>query len=123
MREYADVVLKSNEPPGLTVKKAMNIYKKFHFMSRQPDWGDIPFSCYCKVCFPNCVCEDTILLASLFNPKVRVPESWVSASFFTPSADANRGRNRAQVAPSHRGAHVQQEDYLFQGQVLERRAT
>ena len=80
VREYADVVLKAREPAGLTVKMALNIYKKFHFMSRQPDWGEIPFSCSCKVCFPNCVCEDTILLASLFNPKVRVPENWVTAT-------------------------------------------
>ena len=78
--EYADVVLKAKEPPGLTVKKALNIYKKFHFMSRQPDWGEIPFSCSCKVCFPNCVCEDTILFASLIHPKVRVPGNWVTAT-------------------------------------------
>ena len=80
VHEYADVVLRARGPPGLTVKTALNIYKKFHFMSWQPDWGDIPFSCSCKVCFANCVCEDTILFASLFNPKVRVPENWVTAT-------------------------------------------
>ena len=40
----------------------------------------IPFSCSCKVCFPNCVCEDTILFASLFNPKVRIPAEMVTAT-------------------------------------------
>ena len=42
VRDYKAVVLRhGQEPPGLTVKKAMGIYKKFHFMSRQPDWGTI----------------------------------------------------------------------------------
>ena len=34
MREYLDAVLKSREPPWLTVTKALKIYEKFHFMSR-----------------------------------------------------------------------------------------
>ena len=80
MLEYKAVVLNGNEPPGMTVKKALNIYKKFYFLSRQPEWGTIPFSCSYAVCFPNCVCQDTMLFASLFNPKVRVPESWVTAT-------------------------------------------
>ena len=58
----------------------MHIYQKFHLISRQPNWGTIPISCSCKVCFPNCVCEDTILFASLFNPKVRVPADLVTAT-------------------------------------------
>ena len=42
VRDYRAVALRhGQEPPGLTVKKAMGIYKKFHFMSRQPDWGTI----------------------------------------------------------------------------------
>ena len=81
VRDYKAVVLRhGQEPPGLTVKKALGIYKKFNFMSRQPDWGTIPFSCSCKVCFPNCVCDDTIQFASLFDPKVRVPAELVTAT-------------------------------------------
>ena len=30
--------------------------------------------------FPKCVCEDTILFASLFNPKVRVPADQVTVT-------------------------------------------
>ena len=38
VRDYrAVVLLHGQEPPGLTVKKALGIYKKFNFMSRQPD--------------------------------------------------------------------------------------
>ena len=80
MLMYKAVVLNGNEPPRMTVKKALNIYKKFHFLSRQPEWVAIPFSCSFAFCFPNCVCQDTMLFASLFNPKVRVPESWVTAT-------------------------------------------
>ena len=80
VNEYADVVLRAREPPGLTVKTALKIYQKFHLMSRQPYCGEIPFSCSCKICFSNCVCVDTILFASLFNLKVWVPGHWVTAT-------------------------------------------
>ena len=74
--EYRAVVLNGNEPAGMTVKKALNIYKKFHFMSWLPDWGEMPFSCSCKVCFPNCVCDSRPCSIQ----KVRVPENWVTAT-------------------------------------------
>ena len=64
----------------MNVKKEMNIYKKFHFLSHMPTWDDISFSCSCVVCFPNCLCEDTLLFASLFDPEVRFPEAWVTAT-------------------------------------------
>ena len=80
MLEYKNLVLQDRVAPGMTVKKALGIYKKFHFLSRLPTWGRIPFSCSCAVCFPNCVCEDTNLSTSLFDPEVRVPEAWVTAT-------------------------------------------
>ena len=80
MLEYKNLILQDRVAPGMTVKKALGIYKKFHFLSRVPTWGRIPFSCSCAVCFPNCVCQDTILFASLFDQEVRVPDSWVTAT-------------------------------------------
>ena len=77
MLAYRNLVLQDIVSPGINVKKAMNIYKKFHFLST---WGDVPFSCSCTVCFPNCVCEDTLLFATLFDPEVRVPEAWVTVA-------------------------------------------
>ena len=77
---YRNLVLQDIVEPGMNVKKAINIYKKFHFMTRMPSWGPIPFSCSCAVCFPNGVCEDTILFTSLFDPEVRVPGKWVTAT-------------------------------------------
>ena len=39
-----------------------------------------PLACTCKVCYPNCVCQCTILLASLFNPYIRVPAHYIAAT-------------------------------------------
>ena len=80
MLAYKNLVLLDKVSPGTNVKKAMNIYKKFHFLSRMPTWGKVPFSCSCAGCFPNCMCEDTLLFASLFDPEVRVPDAWVTAT-------------------------------------------
>ena len=80
MLEYKNLILQDRVAPGMTVKKALGIYKKFHFLSRMPTWGRIPFSCSCAVSFPNCVCQDTILFASLFDPEMRVPDSWVTVT-------------------------------------------
>jgi hypothetical protein len=41
------------------------------------NWGDVPMSCTCKTCFAHCICADTVLLVSLFNPKVLVPKGLV----------------------------------------------
>ena len=80
MLEYRALVLLDLVAPGMTVKKALSIYKKWHLLQRQPTWGNIPFSCSCVVCFAHCVCQDALLLASLFDPNVRVPANWVAAT-------------------------------------------
>ena len=80
MVEYRAFVLHDYVSPGMTVKKALSIYKKWHLLSRQPKWVKIPFSCSSAVCFPHCACQDTLQFASLFNPEVRVPQDWVAAT-------------------------------------------
>ena len=82
MLEYKNLagVLQDMELPRMMVKKALGICKKFHFLPRMPTWGRIPFSCTCAVCFPNCVCQDTILFESLFDQEVRVPDSCVTTT-------------------------------------------
>ena len=77
---YRNLVLNNIVDPDMHVKKALSIYKKFHLLSRMPTWGQVPFSCTCAVCFPNCICEDTILFTALFDPEVRVPDKWVTAT-------------------------------------------
>ena len=62
MIEYRALVLHDHVSPGMTVKKAIFIHKKWQLLSRQPTWGRIPFLCSCAVCFPNCVCQDTLLV-------------------------------------------------------------
>jgi hypothetical protein len=64
MVAYRALVLIDNVEPGMTVKKALDIYRKWHVLNLQPTWGAVPFSCACKVCcHPHCICRDTILLA------------------------------------------------------------
>ena len=55
---------------------------KFNLITPAPQWGQIPLACTCKVCYANGLCQCTILLASLFNPEIRVPDHYVAA---TPS--------------------------------------
>ncbi len=52
-------------------------------MNQQPTWGAVPFSYSCKVCFTHCICRDTILLVSLFDPEVRVPADQITATVST----------------------------------------
>jgi hypothetical protein len=78
MLEYRALVLHDDVEPGMTVKKALAIYKKWHVLNQQPTWCAVPFSCSCKVWYPHCICRGTMLLASLFDPKVRVPVDQVT---------------------------------------------
>ena len=60
----------------------MSIYRKFNHITPAPKWGRIPLAMTCKVCFPNCMCQCTLLQASLFDPEIRVPAQYIAA---TPS--------------------------------------
>ncbi len=83
MLVYRALVLLDIVEPGMTVKKAFAIYRKWHVLNRQSTWGAVPFSRSCKVCFAHCVCRDTILLASLFDPEVLVPADQITAMVST----------------------------------------
>jgi hypothetical protein len=83
MLAYRALVLLDNVEPGMTVKKALAIYRKWHVLHRQPTWGEVPFSCSCKNCFANCICRDTALLASLFDQEVRLPADQITATVST----------------------------------------
>ncbi len=96
MLAYRALVLLYNVEPGMTVKKALAIYRKWQVLhpSRQPTWGAVPlnpFSCSCKVCFAHCICRDTILLTSLIDPKVRVPADQIMAMVLTRARNINIG--------------------------------
>ena len=82
MIEYKALIVEDWLDPNLDVKDVMRIYRKFNLITPSPKWGRIPLSCTCKVCYPNCVCQCTILLASLFDPEIRVPAHYIAA---TPS--------------------------------------
>ena len=66
--------------PEVNVKQALRIYRKWNLITSAPKWGGILIACTCKVCFPNCVCQCTVLLASLFNPDIRVLPEYIPAT-------------------------------------------
>jgi hypothetical protein len=84
IRPYADqyrrVVLRDQIPIGMDVKEALKVYRNFKLLRAAPSWGDVPVSCNCKTCFPHCVCADSLLLVSLFDPMVKVPDAYVAAT-------------------------------------------
>ncbi len=59
MLAYRALVLLDHVEPGMTVKKALAVYRKWHVMNRQPTWVAVPFSCSFKICFAECICRDT----------------------------------------------------------------
>ena len=82
MIEYKALIVEDWLDPHYDVKDVMRIYRKFNLITPAPKWGQIPLACTCKVCYANAVCQCTILLASLFNPEIRVPDHYIAA---TPS--------------------------------------
>ena len=121
---YRNLVLNNIVDPDMHVKKALSIYKKFHLLSRMPTWGQVPFSCTCAVCFPNCICEDTILFTALFDPEVRVPDKWVTATISRRREQkpigGTAGRKRRRLIEERA---CNEKDNRFQGQVLEGQGT
>ena len=82
MIEYKALIVEDWLDPHYDVKDVMRIYRKFNLITPAPKWGQTPLACTCKVCYANAVCQCTILLASLFNPEIRVPDHYIAA---TPS--------------------------------------
>ncbi len=67
-------------PEDMDVKGALKVYCNFKLLQAAPTWGDYPVSCSCKTNFGHCVCGDTLLFVSLFDPKVQVPKGYVGAT-------------------------------------------
>ena len=80
MLEYKALVVQDWLSPNFNVKDVLRIYRKWNIISSAPKWGQIPLACTCKICYPYCVCQCTILLASLFNPDIRVPVQYIAAT-------------------------------------------
>jgi hypothetical protein len=80
--KHQQLVLQDTPAADTDIKRALQIYKYFHQLTRQPTWGDVPIRCTssCKVCFPNCVCRCTLLFESLFDPAVHIPAEYIAAT-------------------------------------------
>ena len=80
MIEYRALIVNDWLDPRYDVKDVMSIYRKFNLITPAPKWSWIPLACTCKVCYPNCLCQCTLLLASLFDPEIRVPVHYIAAT-------------------------------------------
>ena len=96
------MVIDDERPDDMNVIEALDLYKCFHWVRHAPDWGDLPLNRTCKTCHCNGLCSETLLLAGVFDPCIRVPDDWVGA---TPalhnqckSLKGTAGRKRARVA-------------------------
>jgi hypothetical protein len=65
---------------NMDVKAAIKVYCNFKLLWEAPSWGPVPMSCTCKTCLGHGLCADTLLLVSLFDPKVQVPKWLIGAT-------------------------------------------
>ncbi len=107
--EYRRVVLRDQLPEDMDVKGALKVYRNFKLLPAAPTWGDYPVSCSCKTNFGHCVCADTLLFVSLFDPEVKVPKGYVGATVFERKQCkkigclAGRRKRRVGAVSSRRG--------------------
>lgn len=82
---YLLYVIKAEAPPDeMSIEELMDIYETFHMLSRATSWGGkVPVSCTCLECIKNCVCCHGVLMASVFDKTLVVPDEYVAAE---PSA-------------------------------------
>jgi hypothetical protein len=120
VRDYLRLIIQNRVAADMDIKGALQIYKSFHKLARQPTWGDVPPGCTCKVCFPDCVCKCTLLFASLFNLALRVPADYIAATVSgSKKCKSIKGTAGRKTYVYHRRAQVQSEEDRFQGRVLD----
>jgi hypothetical protein len=101
-QKWVSMVIDDERPDDMTVVEALELYKSFHWVRRAPDWGAVPLSCTCPTCYANALCSDTLLVASMFDPSIRVPDDWIGATQALrkqcKSMRGTAGRKRACIA-------------------------
>ena len=80
-RQYVAVVINDKRPADMTVSNALDLYETFHHLERKADWAmlPIPLSCSCATNHKDCCCKHGGLVASVFDPKIKVPSEYVAA--------------------------------------------
>ena len=79
-KDYQNIVIRRALPDTMDVAEALRIYSDFHLVSPAPGWGDIPLSCSCPDSHKHCACEHTVLLASVYDADIFVPDALVADS-------------------------------------------
>ncbi len=96
-KEYRRFVLRDQLQEDMDVKGAPKVYHNVKVLQAAPTWGDYPVSCLCKTCFAHCICGDTLLFVSLFEPTEQVPKGNVGATVFKRKVGGLAGRRKRRV--------------------------
>ena len=79
-KDYQNIVIRRAIPDTMEVAEVLRIYADFYLVSPAPGWGEIPLSCSCPDSHKNCACEHTVLLASVYDADIFVPDALVADS-------------------------------------------
>ena len=79
-RDFQKTVIRRALPYGMGIAEALRIYSDFHMVTPAPGWGDIPFACSCIDSHKNCVCEHAVLIASVYDSDIFVPDALIADS-------------------------------------------
>ena len=102
-RLYRRVVIQDEIPAGMGVEEQLGVYRNWHMLTFRAEWeeNEIPVACTCQSCFNNGVCGDTLLYAAVFEPRVRVPDDYITKSVHErkgrKSARGTAGKNRMRI--------------------------
>jgi hypothetical protein len=90
----------------MNVIKALELYQSLHWMRSAPGWGDVLLNCTCETYYGNALCTNTLLLAGVFNPEIRVQDDCVGATQALrkqcKSLKGTAGRKRPRIAQEKR---------------------
>ena len=79
-RDFQKIVIRRALPQKMGIAEALRIYSDFHMVTPAPGWGDIPFACSCIDSHKNCVCEHAVLIASVYDSDIFVPDALIADS-------------------------------------------
>jgi hypothetical protein len=82
-QRWVSMVIDNERQDDMNVVEALELYKSFHWvrpLRRAPDRGAVPLNCTCDTCYGNALCSETLLVAGIFDPDIRVQDDWIGAT-------------------------------------------
>ena len=77
--QYHNVVLLDKINPAYTITDVLDIYERFHVLTRATNWSPVPMKCSCEGCNKNCLCGHSLLVGSVFDSSIKVPAEYISS--------------------------------------------